>query len=288
MAFDIYAAVTDRIIAQLEQGIIPWEKPWTGVQSGAISGATGKAYSLLNQMLLVKPGRWYTFAQAQKLGGMVRKGEKSSMVVFWKQHPITETDPKTGEEIQVFVPVLRYFNVFHESQIDGLPEVTADTVTDHQEPIEAADEVIAGYVERSGILFQPITGSDEAYYSPRSDKVVVPAIEQFPDVAEYYSTAFHELTHSTGHSSRLGRIKQTAFFGNEEYSKEELVAEIGAAALMNYVGIETRKSLRNSAAYIQSWLRALKNDKRLIVSASGAASKAFDLITGTGAYAPVA
>lgn len=285
MAFDIYAAVTDRIIAQLEQGIIPWEKPWTGVQSGAISGATGKAYSLLNQMLLVKPGRWYTFSQAQKLGGMVRKGEKSSMVVFWKQHPVTRVDPQTGEEIQVFVPVLKYFNVFHESQIDGLPEVPDAEIVRELQADEAAEALIGGYLSRSGVRLENKRG-DEAYYSPRSDRVVLPLREQFQDMAEYYSTAFHELTHSTGHASRLGRIKATAFFGNEEYSKEELVAEIGAAALMNYVGIETRKSLRNSAAYIQSWLRALKNDKRLIVSASGAASKAFELITGTGAYAP--
>lgn len=93
MAFDIYAAVTDRIVAQLEQGIIPWHKPWTGVQSGAISGATGKPYSLLNQMLLGKPGEWYTFNQVQKLGGKIRKGEHSSMVVFWKQVPVKEKDP---------------------------------------------------------------------------------------------------------------------------------------------------------------------------------------------------
>ena len=284
MAFDIYAAVTDRIVAQLEQGIIPWEKPWTGVQSGAVSGSTGKAYSLLNQMLLVKPGRYYTFAQAQKLGGKVRKGEKSSMVVFWKQYPITEKDPKTGEEVQVFVPVLRYFNVFHESQIDGLPESEKSVSVEPQKPIEAAEAIVSGYIERSGIKFQAIAGSDEAYYRPVLDEVVVPALEQFTNVSEYYSTVFHELTHSTGHISRLGRIKKTAFFGNEEYSKEELVAEIGAAALMNYVGIETKKTLKNSAAYIQSWLRALKNDKRLIVSASGAASKAFDMISGVGSY----
>jgi antirestriction protein ArdC len=105
-------------------------------------------------------------------------------------------------------------------------------------------------------------------------------MEQFNSTAEYYSTAFHELTHSTGHSSRLDRLRATAHFGNESYSKEELVAEIGAAALVNYVGLETPSTLCNSAAYIQSWLTALRNDKRLIVTASGAASRAFAYITG--------
>ena len=112
MAFDIYAAVTDRIIAQLERGVIPWHKPWTGIQSGAISGTTGKPYSLLNQMLLGKPGEWYTFNQIQKLGGKIRKGEKSSMVVFWKQMPITDTDPATGEKVERMIPMLKYFTCF--------------------------------------------------------------------------------------------------------------------------------------------------------------------------------
>ena len=241
MAFDIYAAVTDRIVQQLEKGVVPWRKPWTGVRSGAISGATGKPYSLLNQMLLAKDGEWYTWNQIQALGGKVRKGEKSSMVVFWKQAPVKDEDPAT------------------------------DT---------AADAIIAGYIQRSGVELEHRKG-DEAFYSPSVDRVVLPLREQFPSMAEYYSTAFHELTHSTGHSSRLDRISRRAFFGNEDYSREELVAEIGAAALLNHCGIETADSFKNSAAYIQSWLRALRNDKKLIVRAAGAAAKAFELITGT-------
>lgn len=287
MAFDIYAAVTDRIVSQLEQGIIPWHKPWTGVQSGAISGTTGKPYSLLNQMLLGKSGEWYTFNQIQKLGGKIRKGEKSSMVVFWKQIPIKETNPDTGKEEQHMVPMLRYFNVFHVDQCEGIEPKTVD-----HEPIdlasdEAADAIIQDYLTRCGVTLEHVAG-DEAYYSPGRDIVRLPLREQFPRMAEYYSTAFHELTHSTGHTSRLDRLSRKAFFGNEEYSKEELVAEIGAASLLNYVGIETEASFRNSAAYIQSWLRALKNDKKMIVTASGAADKAFQLITGTGVFAPVA
>ena len=287
MAFDIYSAITDRFIDQLEQGIIPWHKPWTGVQSGAVSGATGKPYSLLNQMLLGKPGEWYTFPQIQKLGGKVRKGEKSSMVVFWKQMPITDTDPNTGEKVERMIPMLKYFNVFHIDQTDGIEAKTIDPEAYDPATDGTADAIIAEYLQRSGVQLEHRKG-DEAFYSPSSDKVVLPLREQFREMAEYYSTAFHELTHSTGHSSRLDRISRRAFFGNEEYSREELVAEIGAAALLNYCGIETGSSFRNSTAYIQSWLRVLRNDKKMIVSASGAAAKAFELITGTGACAPAA
>lgn len=281
MAFDIYAAVTDRIIAQLEQGVIPWQKPWTGVQTGAISGATGKPYSLLNQMLLGRPGEWFTFPQIQKLGGKVRKGEKSSMVVFWKQLPIKEANPITGEMEERMIPMLKYFNVFHFDQTEGIDRKTITIDPNAIDPAtdETADSIIADYLQRSGVKLEHRQG-DEAYYRPSADTVVLPLREQFPSMAEYYSTAFHELTHSTGHSSRLDRISRKAFFGNEEYSKEELVAEIGAAALLNHCGIETAGSFKNSAAYIQSWLRALRNDKKMIVSASGAAAKAFDLITG--------
>lgn len=279
MAFDIYAAVTDRIIAQLEQGIIPWNKPWTGLQSGAVSGATGKPYSMLNQMLLGKPGEWYTWNQIQKLGGKVRKGEKSSMVVFWKQVPIKEEDPATGEKVERLVPMLKYFNVFHVDQCEGIEAKAIDPDAIDPATDETADSIITDYLIRSGVTLEHRKG-DEAFYRPTDDRVVLPLREQFQDMAEYYSTAFHELTHSTGHRSRLNRLTGKAFFGNEEYSREELVAEIGAAALMNHCGVETGCSFRNSAAYIQSWLRALRNDKRMIVSASGAAAKAFDMIVG--------
>ena len=280
MAFDIYAAVTDRIVQQLEQGVIPWHKPWTGLQSGAISGTTGKPYSLLNQMLLGKPGEWFTWNQIQKLGGKVRKGEKSSMVVFWKQCPIKEEDPATGEKVERMIPMLKYFNVFHIDQTEGIDAKTIDPEAYDPVTDNGADAIIADYLQRSGVKLEHRQG-DEAFYRPSDDRVVLPLREQFQNMAEYYSTAFHELTHSTGHRSRLDRLSRKAFFGNEEYSREELVAEIGAAALLNHCGIETAGSFKNSTAYIQSWLRALRNDKKMIVSASGAAAKAFELITGT-------
>lgn len=275
MSFDIYSAVTDRIIAQLESGIIPWERPWTGCQGGAYSGSTGRPYSLLNQLILGKPGAYFTFNEVAKRGGKVKKGEKSSMIVFWKQVKVSETDPDTGEAKEKIVPMLRYFSVFHADQCEGLT-VEAPATVEHI-AITAAEDVIDHYTGREGLTIQHQRG-DEAYYSPSRDCIVLPLMEQFTDTAEYYSCAFHEMTHSTGHSSRLNRLKATAHFGNSEYSKEELVAEIGAAALMNITGTETPKAFRNSAAYIQNWLTALRNDRRMIVSASGAAQKAVDFI----------
>lgn len=275
MAFDIYAAVTDRIIQQMEQGILPWAKPWGGITGGAYSGTTGKPYSLLNQMLLNEPGAYYTFNQIHKLGGSVRKGEKSQMVVFWKQIPVMEQNSQTGEIKESLIPMLRYYNVFHIDQCEGIIHTKVTEEQLHTD--EDADSIISAYLDRSGVALIQRVG-DEAYYSPSRDCVVLPIPEQFKSMEERYSTAFHELAHSTGHHSRLDRLRATAHFGNESYSKEELVAEITATALMNYTGLETKGTFRNSTAYIQSWLTALRNDKRLIVTASGAATKAFEYI----------
>lgn len=277
--FDVYEAVTARIIAQLEQGVIPWEKGWTGVQGGAISGSTGKPYSLLNQMLLGRPGEYFTFNQVKEKGGKVRKGEKSSFVVFWKQVKVEEGD-ESGQIREKLVPMLRYFNVFHVDQCEGLKPRQQPPTKPIQE-VRSGEEIISQYQNRSGVKIQYIKG-DEASYSPGRDCITLPLREQFLSASELYGTAFHEMTHSTGHKDRLNRLKSTAFFGNTEYSKEELIAEIGAAALMNWSGIETCKSLRNSAAYIRSWLKVLKDDKRMIVQASGAASKAVEYILGIG------
>lgn len=282
MSKSVYELITDRIISELENGVIPWQKPWTGTKNGAISGTTGKPYSLLNQMLLGKPGEWYTFNQVKQLGGMVRKGEKSYLVVFWKQTPVKEENPETGEIKEKLVPMLRYYNVFHVDQCDGIEPkiIDPDAIDPATLPAdEMADRIISDYLTRSGVTLEHRKG-DEAFYSPTSDRVVLPLREQFTTMNEYYSTAFHELTHSTGHNSRLNRLTGKAFFGNEEYSQEELVAELGAAALLNHVGIETGSSFHNSVAYIQSWLRVLRNDSRFIISASGKAEKAVNYILG--------
>ena len=269
---DIYAAVTDRIIAQMEQGIIPWHKPWVACGS-AISRSTGKPYSLLNQMLLGRPGEYVTFKQCQQEGGKVKKGEKASMVVFWKWLDVK--DENTEEVKQI--PMLRYFSVFHIDQCEGLKPRHTIALPNTASADQTADAIITAYCAREGVKMIHKEG-DKAFYAPVSDSITLPHMAQFSTTAEYYSTAFHELTHSTGHASRLNRLERTAFFGTEAYSKEELVAEIGASALVNHAGLETSHSLRNSVAYIQNWLSVLKNDKRFIVSATSKAEKAVELI----------
>ena len=272
---DLYQEVTNRIMEQLENGLIPWRKPW--VASGScVSHATGKPYSLLNQMLLGRPGEYVTFNQCQQEGGKVRKGEKSQMVVFWKW--IETEDEETGEKKEV--PFLRYFNVFHIDQCEGLKaKYTQELPQTSANADETAEAIIAGYIQKSGVRLLHNEG-DRAFYQPLTDSITLPLRAQFRETAEYYSTAFHELTHSTGHTSRLNRLDKTAFFGSEAYSKEELIAEIGAATLVNHAGLETPDSFRNNTAYIQNWLSVLQNDKRFIVSTAGKAEKAVNMILG--------
>ena len=268
---DLYQEITDRIMAQMEEGVIPWHKPW--ISGKAISRTTGKPYSLLNQMLLGRPGEYLTFKQCQDAGGKIKKGEKASIVVFWKW--IETEDEETGEKKEI--PFLRYYNVFHISQCEGVVAKHAVTLTTSAEPCETADNLIADYIDRSGVTLRSQAG-DLAYYQPATDTIIIPERQQFAETAEYYGTILHEIGHSTGHETRLNRLDKTAFFGTESYSKEELIAEIVSATLVNHCGIETSSSFRNSAAYIQNWLQVLKNDKRFIVSAAGKAEKAVQLI----------
>lgn len=276
---NVYEMVTERFIEELEKGNIPWQKPWSGVRTGAFNRVSKKAYSILNQMMLKHTGEYATFKQWSELGGKVKKGEKSEIVVFWKIMQKTETN-SDGEQITKAIPLLRYYNVFHISQVEGVEPLKESEIKE-VEPIEEADNLIKAYVTREGLTYEE-TESDEAYYSPRHDTVVVPLKEQFKEISEYYSTAFHELTHSTGHKNRLDRLATgaKASFGSEDYSKEELVAEIGSATILNLLGIETPKTFKNSTAYIQSWINVLKNDVKFIVSASSKAEKAVNYILG--------
>ena len=287
---DIFAAVTDRIIAELESGIIPWNRPWSGVSEGAIRRSNGKPYSLINQLLLGKSGEYLTFKQCKDEGGKVKKGAKSKMVVFWKVLHREKKDAsgniirdENGLPVDDPIPMLRYYNVFHIDDCDGIqPKYTAEHLPATASPVERAEEIIAEYSGRAKLTIEH-SKQNRAFYSPSRHLVSLPLMEQFEDTAGYYETAFHELTHSTGHKSLLNRFSENdgaAAFGSESYSKEELVAEIGACGILHELGLETTKSFRNNAAYIQSWLSALKNDKRLIVSAAGRAEKAIRLILG--------
>ena len=293
---NVYQMVTDRVIEQLEKGIVPWQKPWSGAglaDGGAISYKTRKPYSLLNQMLLGREGEYLTFNQVKELGGNIKKGAKAGIVVFFtmttngKKKEIDED----GNEIITEVvnihnhPILKYYHVFHIDDTEGIPskieEITPD---DTLKPIERAENIINGYLSREKKLkFQNDKPSGDAYYSPSRDAVVVPMMSQYQIVEEYYSTTFHELTHSTMpeyRCNRKGDDSSIAAFGGDSYSKEELVAELGSAMLCNAIGIDNEKAFRNSVAYINGWLSRLKNDNKFIVWASSKAEKAAKYIMG--------
>ena len=176
--------------------------------------------------------------------------------------------------------MLKYISVFHISQVDGVEPLPKEKLNDI-EPIEKAENILRDYWTREHIKVEHVKGN-KAFYSPSMDSIQLPLFEQFINANEYYSTAFHESVHSTMKESRCNRAEERknklVAFGSEEYSKEELLAEIGSANLMNMIGIETDKSFRNSSAYIQSWLKVLKNDVKFIVSASSKAEKAVNYI----------
>lgn len=269
---NVYQIVTDRIIEELKKGYIPWQKPWMSMrlQSGAYNRITKRPYSILNQLLLQHEGEYATVRQWNQLGGKIKKGSKAEIVVFWKLQEFQE-ERENGEVEEKKVPLLRYYRVFHISTVDGV------TPLSRPEPeevlgIEAGDKVIREYADREHVLIRE-EYTDEAYYSPSRDQIVIPSKQQYKDIHEFYSTAFHEMVHSTGHKSRLNRDID-CHYGSEVYSKEELIAEIGAAMLMSTLGIDTKQSFRNSTAYIQGWLRQIQQDERLVVSAAGKAEKA--------------
>lgn len=275
-SFNVYQAVTDRIIAQLEKGVVPWHKPWSGVMGGAFNRVSKKPYSLLNQMLLEHDGEYATFNQWKNLGGKIKKGAKSEIVVFWKI--FDKEEENNGEKEVKHIPCLRYFNVFHISQVEGVEPLNQNFV--EHEPIEEAEKIKTDYAAREGLEIREIV-TDKAFYAPIEDYIQVPCRKQYQDVAEFYATLFHEMTHSTGNKDRLARLDTVATltpFGSEDYSKEELVAEIGSSMLMNHVGIESDRTFGNSAAYIKSWLKVLKDDNKFIVGAAGMAEKAVKYI----------
>ena len=272
MANKVYDYVTQNIIKQLEEGTIPWQKPWeNGVP---INYITRKPYRGINLFLLPAGGEYLTFNQVKKLGGKVKKGSKSNMVVFWKpvEYEKEKTTSNGKKEVEkVTIPILRYYKVFHLSDTEGIP---SKLETIDNDLIESAEEILKGYTEVP-IVYK----ENRAYYSPSKDFINVPAINQFPKVEEYYCTAFHEIVHSTGLEGRLNRFKSTdsVIFGSETYSFEELVAELGASMLCGIAGIE-EVIIENSASYIDGWLKKLKGDSSFIVKASAQAQKACDFV----------
>ena len=269
-----YQIVTERIIEQMQRGVIPWKKPWSALPPANL--VSGKEYRGLNIFLLASQGYgsryWLTFNQAKKLGGHVRKGEHSSIVTFWNigEEKIVVRD---GVEKKTRPIMLRYYNVFNATQCDGLKVKSESPVL---QPIEACESLVAA-------MPNPPTQkqADKAYYRPSTDTVGMPARGLFRDAANYYATLFHELSHSTGHASRVGRpdIESINPFGSESYSREELVAELGAAMLCGVTGISPAV-IENNAAYLANWIEVLKGDSRLLIGAASAAQKAADYIRG--------
>lgn len=268
---NVYEIVTQKIIEKLEEGVIPWRKPWTN--ANAVNWVTQKPYRGINTMLL-EPGEYATFKQITSAGGKVKKGGKSNIVVFWKM--LEKEDVDSGEK--ELIPMLRYYRVFEiNTQVEGLQSKRNTETFDH-DPIEEAEAIFKGYINAPEYSFQP----GQAVYYPLKDKINCPPIKDFEKAEEFYSTLFHEMVHSTGHKSRLNRNGITATgvaFGDEVYSKEELVAELGASMLCGVAGIDN-STLSNSASYINSWIKKLKDDSRLIVNASSQAQKAADYILG--------
>lgn len=271
MSINVYEMVTNQIIEKLEQGTIPWELPF---KNGlAINYVTQKPYRGINTWLL-DGGEYATFKQITDNGGKVKKGAKSQIVVFWKL--IDVEDEETGEETKL--PLLRYYRVFKiGEQTEGIEPKQISESFDH-DPIEEAERIIKEF--ENAPKYSSKSGA--AYYRPSEDVVNVPPQEDFKEIEAYYSTFFHEIVHSTGHKDRLNRpgISQFNGFGTEKYSKEELVAELGASMLCAIAGIENA-TLDRSASYIESWLKVLKDDKSMIISASQQAQKAVDYIQNT-------
>ena len=294
MAFDLYQTITDKIISLLDQGTVPWRRPIRRTAAGdgfPKSMATGKPYRGINVFLLAATSwikgydssYWATFNQVKETNASVRKGEKSTLVVFWKEW--TVEDKNNGEEKKV--PLLRHFNVFNAEQCEGLKAPDAIVIDGPPPPpfvpLDECERIIAGYANPPTIEH----GGSRACYLPREDKIEIAKPERFVSGEDYYATLFHEVAHSTGHERRLNRQEGMAsLFGDENYSKEELVAELGAAFLAATAGISP-PTIDNAAAYIRGWSKAFKEDKKLIVSAAGAAQRAADHVLGvTFANAP--
>jgi hypothetical protein len=275
--------VTNAIIEALEAGVVPWRKPWTTTGGGLPANySTGKAYRGINILNLWCIGAakgyssdlWLTYKQAEELGGQVRKGEKAAPVVFWKILDVAckvnpDNDPKK-------ISLMRTYSLFNLEQIGGIeiPKI------EEREPVDILGAEIAILEAYQGRPSVTNVRGDRAYYSPALDTITLPARDQFDTAAGYFETLAHELSHSTGHADRLGRFERddSTAFGCATYAKEELVAEISAAILAATYGVQIETE--QTAAYVGSWLKALKDDRSLLVSAAQAAQKAADIVAG--------
>lgn len=286
MKLDAYQVITNNIIESLELGVIPWQKPWSGsnISTSPCNLITKKPYRGINYFMLLAKSYakgytsqyWLTWNQVKKKGGFIKKGEKGTPVVWWNISQIKEEE--NGEVVEKQRLFLKYYSVFNVQQCEGVKYTEPAKVEGLEfTTIEKAEAIINGYKDRPEI--QHIEQS--AFYRPSCDIINMPKKETFINEEEYYSTMFHELAHSTGHQKRLNRegVANHHMFGSHEYSKEELVAEFTSCFLSGEAGILS-KVKDNSTAYIQSWSKKLRQDKKLIISACSNATKASDYILG--------
>jgi antirestriction protein ArdC len=274
---NVHEIITNRMIELLEAGTAPWQKPWTS--RAPVNLISQKPYRGLNVISLASQGYaseyWLTYNQCSKLGGRVKRGEHGSLVVFWSIGE-EKLNPKSGK---LSKPVLlRYSTAFNLTQTEGIAEkLGLDKQVPRVPDIAAADAIVNAMPNRPAFV-----RSDKAWYSSKQDIVGLPAKESFVSAEAFASVRFHELAHSTGHTSRLGRFETEGndhLFGSESYSKEELVAELSAAMLCGVCGVAPAV-IENSAAYCRAWVSRLKGDSKLIVAAASAAQKASDYIQG--------
>lgn len=268
---NVYSIVTHKIINKLKQGVIPWKKPWVSrEQKNLISKLP---YKGINALLLTMEGYksqyWATFKQLKSKGISVKKGEKSSIVVFFSPvHTTLNEDKEDKKRI-----ILKYYRVFNLDQTDYTePNDNPIVVTD---PIPNCERVLNNWYNKPEIIHK----GTSAVYNPVKDYILCPHLSTFITIEEYYSTIFHELIHSTGHKNRLNRkeIVENKIFGSESYSKEELTAEIGASFLCDITGI-SQEVFDNQVSYINGWLSALKTDHTLLLRSASLAQKAVEYI----------
>lgn len=281
-----YETITTRLIELIEQtGHLPWERPWDTSGADAPVSVHGHVYRGVNRLILglvaqvvgYEDNRWITYRQARKLGGYVRKGERGTTVILWK--PITKkgtADPETGEETRDGFLLARTYTVFNVEQTSEVVLPPPPERPRHEwDPAERAEEVVEAMPMRPEIRHTGIA----AYYDPSSDRVTMPDRDRFAVADGYYGALFHELAHATGHASRLDRFKRDGFAGGG-YSQEELTAELAAAFILGAVGLDTPERDQEHAAYLAGWLRVLRAEPRMIVTAAARASKAADWILG--------
>ena len=274
MKKNVYDMITDKMVEALEQGIIPWKQSWNGRYNAPMNYASKTGYKGLNPFILqmvkdmkgYKNNLWVTFNQTKKLGYTVNKGESGTPIIFWKF-----IENKKSDGTKETIPLLRYYTIFNVEQTNiklKIKEVEKKEI----DTIDACEKMVLAYKD-----MPPISNGSPSYV-PSRDIINMPHRNDFNTSEDYYSVLFHEMIHSTGSVKRLNRLKSTNF-GSDEYSKEELVAEMGASFLCSLTGIAPKVE-KNQTAYIQGWIKKLKGDSKILISCAGKSQKAVEYIKG--------